>query len=142
MAAVVQAAAQGAALGGGSRHTVAAAVSAAIRTYGCIADHAPTRAAGTSDSITRVEHCLWVIGRGVGLDSKIDITGAKSELRRRGRFDLASRLGRETKARNAQAHPDAGLLAAIEEDMFSDEEEVRREQATARQQVENAGRPA
>ena len=37
---------------------------------------------------------------------------------------------------------DPGLLAAIEEDMFSDEEEVRREQATARQQVENAGRPA
>ena len=68
---------------------------------------------GKPDNLWRLEEGLWAVANGMGSSEKVTVSQAKAELRRRGRPDLASRLGRTSKARNAQAHPDAGLVTDI-----------------------------
>ena len=65
-------------------------------------------------AIGAVEQILAAVKLASGATHKPTIADAKAELRRRGAPDLAARVGRLTKVRNGQAHPDMGLAAEVQ----------------------------
>ena len=69
---------------------------------------------GRRDVLDRLEEVLAVAGQSLGVP-KPNVTTVKSVLRARGRGDLASRLSRLSKGRNAMAHPDVGLSTELRE---------------------------
>ena len=64
----------------------------------------------STNHIDLVEASLSMVGGIAGFPHKPTITQAKEALRVRGHSLLASRLGKATKKRNAQAHPDFELV--------------------------------
>ena len=68
---------------------------------------------GDSGSIHALQFALGAVAARFG-KADVSITQAKQLLRQVGRADLASRLSRLSKGRNASAHPDWGILRAID----------------------------
>jgi len=66
------------------------------------------------EAIPELEEVLGVVARSTG-DDKLSVSQAKGVLRRHGERGraLASRLGRLSKRRNGQAHPEVGLVDAV-----------------------------
>ena len=98
MAALVAAAARGAAQGGGSSEPLGLGASDELGFF-CV----------------QVEEVLTAVGESMGLEGRATVTQAKDALRRTGAdgAKAASRLGKLTKARNAGAHPDVALLGDV-----------------------------
>jgi len=69
----------------------------------------PVEEAGTA--LTQFEEVLSAAGGALG--ARPTVTELKDHLRRRNRSDLASRVGRLSKVRNGQAHPDADLTTHV-----------------------------
>ena len=74
-------------------------------TAAALAPQAPPRRA---DHLERLECVLAAAAESMGQD-KLSITAVKDALRANGRQDLAARLSKLSKARNAEAHPDVAL---------------------------------
>ena len=74
---------------------------------------------GSRSHLIHLEEALLAVGRHAGRASgdKITIAEAKAQLRQHGPSGtkLASRLGRLSKLRNAEAHPDVAFLSACGE---------------------------
>ena len=113
--AAVESAARGAT--GGGRQAVAAAVAAAVRSLGLgPGPSAGDSCAGGKCKLEALEEALAAVAYGLGCPAdRFTVPQAKAALRERGEAgsSLAARLGRMSKGRNARAHPDVGLVAAI-----------------------------
>ena len=66
-----------------------------------------------AEQLSDYEDILFSAGQALGMTTKPTITAVKTSLRQRGGHQLASRLGRLSKARNTTAHPDVGLRSEV-----------------------------
>ena len=66
-----------------------------------------------AEQLSDYEDILFSAGQALGMTTKPTITAVKASLRQRGGHQLASRLGRLSKARNTTAHPDVGLRSEV-----------------------------